>query len=55
MRLSADIANYTRCIKSAIQMSLLSKASHQDAQSVDALMKDVSKVTGKGQNIDIQV
>lgn len=55
MRLSSGIANYTTSIRSAIQMSLLSKATHQDAQSVETLMKDVSKVTGKGQKIDIQV
>lgn len=55
MRLSTGIENYTTSIKSAIQMSLLSKANHQDAQSIDSLMKDISKVTGKGQNFDLKV
>jgi len=36
-------------------MSLLSKATHQDAQSVDNLIKSVSQTTGKGQNLDIKV
>ncbi len=55
MRISAGIANYTTSIRSAIQMSLLSKATHQDAQSVDNLIKSVSQTTGKGQNLDIKV
>lgn len=55
MRISAGIANYTTSIRSAIQMTLLSKATHQDAQSVDSLMKSVSQTTGKGQNIDIKL
>jgi len=55
MRISAGIANYTASIRSAIQMSLLSKATHQDAQSVDSLIKSVSQTTGKGQTLDIKV
>lgn len=55
MRISAGIANYTASLRSAIQMSLINKATHQDAQSVDSLMKGISKVTGKGQNFDMKV
>ncbi len=57
MNLSDAISMQTYSLKQAINMTMISKAVHQDAQSIGAVleMADVSEVTGKGQHIDLSV
>ncbi len=57
MNLSDAINMQTNSLKQAISMTMISKAVHQDAQSIGAVleMADVSEMTGKGQNIDVSL
>ncbi|MCK8059827.1 MULTISPECIES: hypothetical protein [unclassified Fusibacter] len=58
MNISSQMAAMTYSLQSAVRMSMMQKVMHQDVQSMDAIMemsKDVAKMTGKGQSLDIKV
>ncbi len=58
MDIADAIALNTASLRQAIGTSVLSKAMHQDAQSMQGILEmseDIAKMTGVGQNLDIRV
>jgi hypothetical protein len=52
------MAAMTYSLQKAVNMSMMKKVMHQDAQSMQMLVemsKDISQMTGVGQNLDIKV
>lgn len=58
MNVNPYMAAQTYSLQKAINMSVMRKVMHQDAQSLQTILdmsKDVAKMTGVGQNLDIKV
>lgn len=58
MNISSYMAAQTYSLQKAVNVSMMAKVMHQDAQSMENIMemaKDVAKMTGVGQNLDIKV
>ncbi len=55
--MSAAINMQTASLRQAINTTMISKAVHQDAQSMAAIleMANVAQITGKGQHIDLSI
>ena len=52
------MAAQTYSLQKAVNVSMMAKVMHQDAQAMENIMemaKDVAKMTGVGQNLDIKV
>jgi hypothetical protein len=52
------MAAMTYSLQKAVNMSMMKKMMHQDAQSIQNIVemsKDIAKITGTGQNLDIKV
>lgn len=58
MTISPYMAAQTYSLQKAINMSVMRKVMHQDAQSMQTIVdmsKDVAKITGVGQHLDLKV
>ncbi len=55
--MSAAINMQTASLRQAINTTMISKAVHQDAQSMASIleMANVAQITGKGQHIDLSI